>query len=127
MIKRNAMIARTGNSGYSPGPHLHFHLMDGPNLIDAACRPLRPFRCRRSVRPTMIFIPARLIVTGPPEPAGQRQITCPLHRDEPTNADIRYTVDDGTPTGLPISPVNASQQASAFGRIRSRRRSAKAG
>ena len=33
MIRRGTRLARVGNSGQSPGPHLHFHLMEGPNLF----------------------------------------------------------------------------------------------
>jgi hypothetical protein len=31
IIKRGALLGRVGNSGVSPGPHLHFHLADGPH------------------------------------------------------------------------------------------------
>lgn len=33
LIKRGTLLGRVGNSGHSPGPHLHFHLMEGPNLL----------------------------------------------------------------------------------------------
>jgi len=31
LIKRGALLGRVGNSGLSPGPHLHFHLAEGPH------------------------------------------------------------------------------------------------
>ena len=67
MIKRNAVLARTGNSGYSPGPHLHFHLMDGPNLMIDRGLPVRfsHFAAGGQFFDRPIFIPTRLIVTGP--------------------------------------------------------------
>jgi hypothetical protein len=33
IIRRGTFLGRVGNSGQSPGPHLHFHLMEGPNLF----------------------------------------------------------------------------------------------
>lgn len=33
LIKRGALLGRVGNSGHTPGPQLHFHLMEGPNLM----------------------------------------------------------------------------------------------
>jgi murein DD-endopeptidase MepM/ murein hydrolase activator NlpD len=33
MVKRGQRIAAVGNSGHSPGPHLHYHLQDGPSLF----------------------------------------------------------------------------------------------
>lgn len=32
-IKRGQQVAAVGNSGQSPGPHLHYHLQNGPNLF----------------------------------------------------------------------------------------------
>jgi murein DD-endopeptidase MepM/ murein hydrolase activator NlpD len=31
MVRRGDLLGRVGNSGLSPGPHLHFHLAEGPN------------------------------------------------------------------------------------------------
>lgn len=31
-IRRGTLLGFVGNSGHSPGPHLHYHLMNGPNL-----------------------------------------------------------------------------------------------
>lgn len=33
LIRRGEMIGRVGNSGQSPGPHLHLHVMEGPHLL----------------------------------------------------------------------------------------------
>lgn len=32
-VKRGQQVAAIGNSGQSPGPHLHYHLQNGPNLF----------------------------------------------------------------------------------------------
>lgn len=32
-VRRGQIIGRVGNSGISPGPHLHYHLQTGPNLF----------------------------------------------------------------------------------------------
>lgn len=33
VVKRGQQVAAVGNSGQSPGPHLHYHLQDGPHLF----------------------------------------------------------------------------------------------
>jgi hypothetical protein len=33
MIKRGQVVGAVGNSGQSPGPHLHYHLQNGPHLF----------------------------------------------------------------------------------------------
>lgn len=67
VVRRGDLLGRVGNSGLSPGPHLHFHVMNGPNLqLDQGI----PFRFSHLSaggqyyeRP--ISIPTRMIVTGP--------------------------------------------------------------
>ena len=55
MIRRGALLGQVGNSGNSPGPHLHFHVMNGPNLfIDQG------FRSSSAIlRPADSFFPSQ--------------------------------------------------------------------
>lgn len=67
MIRRGAQIGRVGNSGQSAGPHLHFHLMEGPNcFIDQGLPVLfSNFAVGGQFFTELTTIPTRMIVTGP--------------------------------------------------------------
>ncbi|MBV7328734.1 M23 family metallopeptidase [Chloroflexi bacterium TSY] len=66
LIKRRTLLGRVGNSGHSPGPHLHFHLMEGPNLLIDQGLPAKFSHFEAGgqyfERPT--YIPTRMIVHG---------------------------------------------------------------
>ncbi len=66
LIRRGALVGRIGNSGRSPGPHLHFQLMDGPNLFIDQGLPVKfsHFAAGGQFFEQPITIPTRLIVTG---------------------------------------------------------------
>lgn len=68
MIRRGALIGRVGNSGNSPGPHLHFHLMEGPNLFIDQGLPVQfsHFSAGGQYFEQPMTIPTRMIVLGPP-------------------------------------------------------------
>lgn len=67
VIRRGTRIGRVGSSGQSPGPHLHFHLMEGPNLFIDRGLPVRfsHFWAGGQFFEQPTFIPTRMIVTGP--------------------------------------------------------------
>jgi murein DD-endopeptidase MepM/ murein hydrolase activator NlpD len=67
MIKRGTLLGYVGNSGNSPGPHLHFHLMEGPNIFIDRGLPVRfsNFWAGGQFFGQPTFIPTRMIVVGP--------------------------------------------------------------
>jgi len=67
LIRRGTLIGLIGNSGRSPGPHLHFQLMEGPNLFIDQGLPVKfsHFSAGGQFFEQPMTIPTRLIVTGP--------------------------------------------------------------
>lgn len=67
VIRRGTRIGRVGNSGNSPGPHLHFHLMEGPNAFIDQGLPVKfsHFWAGGQFFQELMTIPTRMIVTGP--------------------------------------------------------------
>lgn len=69
MIRRGTLLGRVGNSGNTPGPHLHFHLMEGPNPFIDQGLPLQfsHFSAGGQYFDSPMTIPTRMIVIGPEE------------------------------------------------------------
>lgn len=67
VVRRGAFIGRVGNSGNSPGPHLHIHAMNGPNLFIDQGLPIQfsHFEAGGQFFQEPITIPTRMIVIGP--------------------------------------------------------------
>ena len=67
LIRRGALLGRVGNSGNSPGPHLHFHVMNGPNLFIDQGLPFQFSHLEAGGQyfPEPVTIPTRMIVVGP--------------------------------------------------------------
>ncbi|HXF61350.1 MAG TPA: M23 family metallopeptidase [Caldilineaceae bacterium] len=67
VVRRGTLLGYVGNSGHSPGPHLHFHLMNGPNLLIDQGLPVKfsHFWAGGRYYETLTTIPTRMIVTGP--------------------------------------------------------------
>ena len=77
LIRRGALIGRVGNSGITPGPHLHFHLMEGPNPFIDQGLPLQfsHFSAGGQFFEKPMTIPSRMIVIGPPAEQAQTEGT----------------------------------------------------
>ncbi len=69
LIKRGDLVGRIGNSGMSPGPHLHFHLAEGPHpFIDQGLpAQFSHFWAGGQFFEQPLPIPTRMIVIGPEE------------------------------------------------------------
>jgi len=67
LIKRGALLGRVGNSGMSPGPHLHFHLAEGPHPFVDQGLPAQfsHFHAGGQFFKQPVTIPTRMIVIGP--------------------------------------------------------------
>lgn len=66
-IRRGTLLGFAGNSGHSPGPHVHYHLMNGPNLFMDQALPAQfsQFWAGGMFHEDPTVIPTRLIVRGP--------------------------------------------------------------
>jgi hypothetical protein len=69
VIKRGMLVGKVGNSGMTPGPHLHFHLAEGPNpFIDQGLPALfSHFWAGGQYFEQPTTIPTRMIVFGQEE------------------------------------------------------------
>ncbi len=75
LIRRGRRIGFIGNSGFSPGPHLHYHLAEGPNpFIDQGLPVLfSHFEAGGQWFDEPTTIPTRMIVLGPSRPAQEAE------------------------------------------------------
>lgn len=66
LIKRGTLLGHVGNSGQTPGPQLHFHLMEGPNLFVDQGVPLKfnHFEAAGIAFTEPTVIPTRMIVSS---------------------------------------------------------------
>lgn len=67
LVKKGQPVAAVGNSGHSPGPHLHYHFQDGPSLfVDRGLPVLFSDFLAVGDRVEQATIPARMIVSPIP-------------------------------------------------------------
>ncbi len=66
-IRRGVLLGYVGNSGHSPGPHVHYHLMNGPNIYLDQALPAKftQFWAGGVFHREPTVITTRLIVKGP--------------------------------------------------------------
>lgn len=68
LIKRGTLIGYIGNSGHSPGPQLHYQLMEGPNPFIDQGLPVKfsHFEAGGAFFDEPTYIPTRMIVNSEP-------------------------------------------------------------
>jgi len=96
MIRRGTLLGRIGNSGNSPGPHLHFHLAEGPNPFIDQGLPLKfsHFSAGGQFFDIPTTIPTRMIVIGPTEENGA--MGAKTMNNEIMDTDSLESTEDGS-------------------------------